>query len=354
MGGCIVSDGDAPRLLESGRPDIRLVLMRGGEVEVIDTWSVSGLRATGSHDIAVDGLAVPAARSASLITDRAARARAAVRVPALRPARRRRSPRSRSGSPAARSTTSASWPGAKTPTLSTRKLAERAGDPVGSARAEAGPARGARAAVRERPAAPGTRPSPGGAIPIELRAGLRLASTHAVEAAAGAVDAAYSLAGGTRDLRDGPAPASLSRRPRRDPAHARRPGHLGARRALAARARARRLAAVSGLRSPADDISTSTGSGVLGAVGPRRPRSRPRSGRAGARGRTRLPGRPRTAPGGRPRTRTARARPGRWSRWRASSGSARGPASSPAWRRRAIRALILASSPIRFGIHSSP
>ena len=70
MGGCVVLDGGEPRLLESGRPDIRLVLLPAAEVEVIDTWSVSGLRATGSHDIAVDGLAVPAARSASLLTDR--------------------------------------------------------------------------------------------------------------------------------------------------------------------------------------------------------------------------------------------------------------------------------------------
>ncbi len=37
----------------------------------------------------------------------------------------------------------------------------------------------------------------GGAISLELRAGLRLASTHAVEAAATAVDEAYRLGGGS-------------------------------------------------------------------------------------------------------------------------------------------------------------
>ena len=88
MGGCVVHDGERPRSLESGRPDVRLVLMPAAAVEVIDTWSVSGLRATGSHDIAVDGLA--AAGGALGLADHrlAARARAAVRVPALRPARR--------------------------------------------------------------------------------------------------------------------------------------------------------------------------------------------------------------------------------------------------------------------------
>ena len=58
--------------------------------------------------------------------------------------------------------------------------------------------RAARALLYESDAdAPGTLPRPAAAIPIELRAGLRLASTHAVEAAAAAVDAAYSLAGGS-------------------------------------------------------------------------------------------------------------------------------------------------------------
>src|SRR4051794_5797793 len=53
MGGCVVFDGDEPRLLDGGRPDIRLALMPADSVAVIDTWSVSGLRATGSHDITV-------------------------------------------------------------------------------------------------------------------------------------------------------------------------------------------------------------------------------------------------------------------------------------------------------------
>ncbi len=37
----------------------------------------------------------------------------------------------------------------------------------------------------------------GGGIPVDLRASLRLASTHAVEASAAAVDAAYRLGGGS-------------------------------------------------------------------------------------------------------------------------------------------------------------
>ncbi|MBA3809195.1 MAG: acyl-CoA dehydrogenase family protein, partial [Solirubrobacterales bacterium] len=70
MGGCIVHDGQSPELLGSGAPDVRLMLMPIASVEVIDTWSVSGLRGTGSHDIAVADLFVPGSRAVSLFSDR--------------------------------------------------------------------------------------------------------------------------------------------------------------------------------------------------------------------------------------------------------------------------------------------
>ncbi len=108
MGGSIVFDGDAPRTLASGRPDIRLLLFPAADAKVIDTWHVSGLRATGSHDIATEALAVPSARGASLITDSP---HGPPLYAFLRSAcSRLRSPRSRSAPPAARSATSPSSP----------------------------------------------------------------------------------------------------------------------------------------------------------------------------------------------------------------------------------------------------
>jgi indole-3-acetate monooxygenase len=202
MGGCVVADGGAPRLLASGRPDIRLVLMPATEVEVLDTWTVSGLRATGSHDIAVEGLAVPAARSASLITD-PPRERgplyafppfgllaASIAAVALGIAR-------------GALDDLAELAGAKTPTLSTRKLAERAATQSQLARAEAS-LRAARSLLYASTGRAWDAAVGGAEIPIELRAGLRLASTHAVEAAAAAVDAAWSLAGGSAIYATGP------------------------------------------------------------------------------------------------------------------------------------------------------
>jgi alkylation response protein AidB-like acyl-CoA dehydrogenase len=195
MGGCVVLDGEQPRLLDSGRPDIRLVLMPAADVEVIDTWHVSGLRATGSHDIAFDGLDVPIARSASLITDPP---RERGPLYAFPPFGLLAASIAAVGLGIARGALDdlAELAGAKTPTLSTRKLAERAATQSEAARAEAA-LRAARALLYESTRAAWDAAVAGAAIPVELRAGLRLASTHAIEAAAAAVDAAYSLAGGS-------------------------------------------------------------------------------------------------------------------------------------------------------------
>lgn len=197
MGGCVVLDGDQPRMAPGGRPDVQLVLFPKSEVDVIDTWSVSGLRGTGSHDMAVTDLEVPQARSASLTTDTPREPGALYAFPpfgllavsiagvALGIARG-----------ALDDLTVLA--GVKTPAMSARRLAERSGTQAGLARAEAG-LRAARAgllaALDEAWAA--AQADPSAKVSLRLRAGLRLAATHAVQAGAEAVDAAYGLAGGS-------------------------------------------------------------------------------------------------------------------------------------------------------------
>ncbi len=69
LGGCLVFDGERPRLLPLGLPDSRMMLFPASEVSILDTWDTSGLRGTGSHDIEVRDRFVPESRSVSLVTD---------------------------------------------------------------------------------------------------------------------------------------------------------------------------------------------------------------------------------------------------------------------------------------------
>jgi alkylation response protein AidB-like acyl-CoA dehydrogenase len=86
--------------------------------------------------------------------------------------------------------------GAKTPTMSSRRLAERATTQARVARAEAGLA-AARELLRSSIGRCWEAAGAGGELTPERRARLRLAATHATEAAAFAVDEAYSLGGGS-------------------------------------------------------------------------------------------------------------------------------------------------------------
>ncbi len=63
---CVVMDGDAPRRSPTGTPATRTMWVPATAATILDTWSVVGLRATGSHDFAVRDVFVPAAHSYSL------------------------------------------------------------------------------------------------------------------------------------------------------------------------------------------------------------------------------------------------------------------------------------------------
>jgi len=162
---------------------------------VIDTWHVSGLRGTGSHDMAVEDLAVPAERTGSVISQQPLAAGPLYRFPvfgllaltiagvAL-------------GIGRAAIDDLVELAGAKTPTASRRSLAERASTQADIARAEAG-LRSARAFLYESVAEAWEAATGGDTVPVDRRAELRLASTHATAAARAAVDIAYDLGGGT-------------------------------------------------------------------------------------------------------------------------------------------------------------
>ena len=60
---CVMMDGDTPRLTPSGTPLLRALWVPRESVTIVDTWSVMGMRGTGSQDFTVDDVVVPAERS---------------------------------------------------------------------------------------------------------------------------------------------------------------------------------------------------------------------------------------------------------------------------------------------------
>lgn len=195
LGGSVVFEGDEPCLLPNGAPDIRMMIFPAEACEIIDTWSVSGLRGTGSHDIAVTDLFVPQRRSVSLLSDRPRQAGplyvfpvfgllalniAAVAIGMARGA----------------IDTLVALAGDKTPTGSRRRLSERAIVQMQVAQAEAA-LRAARALLYETIAEVWTSAAHGDELSLEQRALLRLAATHATTSAAQAIDLMYNAGGGT-------------------------------------------------------------------------------------------------------------------------------------------------------------
>ena len=56
---CNVFEADQMRLTESGEPEVRLASVSAEQVTILDTWEVSGLAGTGSHDVVVEQVFVP-------------------------------------------------------------------------------------------------------------------------------------------------------------------------------------------------------------------------------------------------------------------------------------------------------
>jgi alkylation response protein AidB-like acyl-CoA dehydrogenase len=195
MGGCLVIEDGAPKMIAEGRPDIRLMLFPAADVETIDTWHVSGLRGTGSHDMEVHEALVPAERSVSLLTQRPREQGPLYAFPlfgllalaiggvALGIAR-------------GALDDLGELAGVKTPAMSGRKLAERPTTQARVAQAEAS-LRAARALLYEEIERAWEEAADAGQVDLGRRAMLRLAATHATAASAGVVDTAYDLGGGT-------------------------------------------------------------------------------------------------------------------------------------------------------------
>ena len=195
MGGCTVRDESGIRKLPSGMPDVRLMLAPAAQVRIHDTWHVSGLRGTGSHDIEFDELSIPAEHSASVFTDRPLQpgplyafplfGLLAVAIAGVS-----------LGIARASLDELVSLARAKTPTGSSRRLADRAAVQSDLARSEAA-LQAARALLLDAAQSAFAIAAERGEVPQSQRVVLRLASSHAAATAAEVAGTAYRNGGGS-------------------------------------------------------------------------------------------------------------------------------------------------------------
>jgi indole-3-acetate monooxygenase len=68
LGACRVLEDGEPRMRPDGWPDTRLMLFPKDHAEVLDTWDVTGMRGSGSHDFRVHDLHVPAEHTIDAVT----------------------------------------------------------------------------------------------------------------------------------------------------------------------------------------------------------------------------------------------------------------------------------------------
>jgi alkylation response protein AidB-like acyl-CoA dehydrogenase len=190
----VVADGQ-PLLQEDGQPDARYLFVPAADVELLDTWRVRGMRGTGTHHFAVNDVFVPGERSVQPAT-----------APLLEPGPLYQIPRTLifgSGDAAvalglARTCLETFYElaGAKAPRGMTALLRDQAMVQANLGLAEA-QLRSGRAFLVEAVGEAWDQVCATGALTLDQRATLRIATTHAIRLAVQVVDTAYGAAGVT-------------------------------------------------------------------------------------------------------------------------------------------------------------
>ena len=194
MGGCLVTRDGKPAMLADGRPDARMFFLPAAEVDLLDTWHVSGLKGTGSTDFEIRAKRVARDFSVSLTHDSPV-ARPLYAFPpfgllaiglggvALGLAR-------------AAIDALIALAGGKTPEGQRKPLAARAEtqEKVAGAEALYG---SSRAWLADVIGAAWAAAQAGDALSVAHRRNLRLATTHTVRSCAKAIDLMYHLGGGS-------------------------------------------------------------------------------------------------------------------------------------------------------------
>lgn len=192
---CVVRQDSEPVLDDRGERLIRAMAFPADEVEILETWAVTGLRGTGSHDFCTYNAFVPVARTFSVFTDAPREPGPLYRYPftsiaqvsfasvALGIARHAID----EASVLART---------KTPTMSAGLMRDDPAVQVRFAEAEA-LVRSARAFFFDVAADSWAKVVAGGALDADKEAHVQLASVHATASSARAVDLLYDASGTT-------------------------------------------------------------------------------------------------------------------------------------------------------------
>ncbi len=189
---CVVHEDGKPRLTSSISPENRFMLLPAAQCEIIDTWTVGGLRGTGSHDVVVRDVFVPTAYASGFFD------------PYVLPEKRYRIPAFSRVIPGlgamalgiARTAidTLGELAGAKTPQRTTQMLRDTPDAQARVSQAEA-LVRSARLFLFDSVERLWKTLLATGEVTMEARAGARLAASHAVASAVQAVDLMYVAAG---------------------------------------------------------------------------------------------------------------------------------------------------------------
>ena len=197
LGGSLLIDGEGNSLHSS-----REMLIPAGQFEVLDTWSVGGLRGTGSHDVVVDNVFVPHEHTTAVLYERPQRTETLFQYPVM-PRLAYNKVGVSAGIARAAINHFIELAGAKTPMVSRTILRERASAQETVAKAEwlleAG-----RAYLFQVARETWATIAAGERLSMMQRAHLRLAASEAVSAAAKAVDLLYAAGGASVNYASSP------------------------------------------------------------------------------------------------------------------------------------------------------
>ncbi|HEX4996164.1 MAG TPA: acyl-CoA dehydrogenase family protein [Methylomirabilota bacterium] len=196
-----VTERGRPRL-DDGQPEMRYCFVPRAEAQLLDTWQVRGMRGTGTHHFAVDDVFVPEERTVKSVT-----------APLVEQGPLYRLPRTlvfASGDAAVALGTARSCLAAfmdlattKTPRAMDALLRDQPMIQTEVGRAEAR-LRSGRAFLREAVAEIWDAVVAHGAVTLEQRAVLRLATTDGIRTAVSVVDMVYNMAGATAAYESSP------------------------------------------------------------------------------------------------------------------------------------------------------